>query len=110
MRAELAAIEDQHSSCSHHASISSWIRKADRINKEFFSTFKKRSTSYVGVLQSDPNTVLALSIEYFDALFTAEIETKESRVARDMVWSHIHPSVSQEMASTILAPFSELEI
>lgn len=117
-RTELAAIEDQRSSFTHHASVSAWIMKADRMSKDFFSAFKQRPAGSLvrglidasGTLQTDPDTVLSMATDYYETLFSAEIETDEISVARDMVWSHIHPSVSPGMATTLMVPFMEREL
>lgn len=88
------------------------------MNKDFFSAFKQRPAGTSvrgliddsGVLQTDPDTVLAISSVYFASLFSADPLSDEVRIARDMVWSHVQPMVSPDMGAALLSPFTESEL
>ena len=70
LKAELAAIEDHRSALTYHASVSSWIMKANRSNKFFFSAFKQRHASLSirglladasGILHTNPDSMLSMA-------------------------------------------------
>lgn len=116
--ASLKLIEEKRSEFSYHASVSRWIAKADRCNKDFFSAFRMRPAGSTlralcdshGILQSHPDTVLSLASEYYASLFSADIASDDIRLARDEVLSHVRHVVTPAMCQELLSPFSLTEL
>lgn len=116
--AELSLVLERRAEFTYHASVSQWIAKADRMNKDFFSTFRERTTgSHLravrhsdGTIRSQPDEVLSLASNYFEALFVPEVLTPEIRDARADVWSHVPTDVTLDMQRSLLTPFSAQEL
>ena len=91
----LTHLQEKKSEITYHASISSWILKADRMNKGFFSCFKKRPPSNTlrairdisDCLHTEPDEVLEIASSFYESLFTTDALTHEVITARDEVWS-----------------------
>ncbi|MCO5610298.1 hypothetical protein L7F22_064534 [Adiantum nelumboides] len=72
---------------SHHALVSYWISKADRMNRDFFVAHRERPAGSTmrairdthGVLHIDPDQVLEISSAFYEDLFTADPVTVEWR-------------------------------
>ena len=115
---EIRSIQDKRSEFISRASASFWIAKADRMNKDFFNTHRERPSGTFlravrdsqGILQTQPDTVLAIASSYYEELFRAEPVTPEILNARDRVWRHTRHSVTQQMRDGLIAPFTMQEL
>ncbi|MCO5588716.1 hypothetical protein L7F22_042675 [Adiantum nelumboides] len=98
---------------NYHASVSTWISKADRMNKDFFSCFRQRPAGAMvialrdslGQLHTCPDEILEMTSVYYETLFTLDLLTGEVLDARDEVWSFVRPVVSGDMQTAIMRPF-----
>ena len=117
-REELRATQEKRSEFTYHATVTHWIAKADRMNKDFFSVFRQRPPGSTlralrdpsDTLQTDPDIVLHMATDYYEALFLADLCTEESLQARSRVWQHVQPVVTDCMSQALLAPFTEQEL
>lgn len=117
MRSELVSVEDQRAAFTYHTAVTSWILKADRMNKDFFATFKQRPIRSTirgprdsdGSLHTDPDVVLSIATQYFQTLFTADSLSDEALHARAEIWRHVRPAVTSTMCDALLVPFTERE-
>lgn len=98
--------------------MSGWITKADRMNKDFFATFRQRPsdstlraiTDSIGVVQTHLDTVLGTVTEYFASTFTVEEPSAERLHAQEEIWACIEPTVTPEMSESLLRPFTMWEL
>ncbi|MCO5578031.1 hypothetical protein L7F22_031869 [Adiantum nelumboides] len=87
---------------SHHASVSYWISKSDRMNREFFVAHRQRPAGstmrairdFDEVLHTDPDEVLDIASAFYEDLFTADPVTVEIVDAREQIWSVTHSGVT----------------
>ncbi|MCO5550408.1 hypothetical protein L7F22_003892 [Adiantum nelumboides] len=63
-----------------------------------------------GTLHTDPDQVLAIAIDFYEDLFTAESLTDEILEARLQIWSSIHGRVTNDMRFHLMAPFTIEEL
>ncbi|MCO5553455.1 hypothetical protein L7F22_006976 [Adiantum nelumboides] len=99
---------------SHHASVSYWISKADRMNRDFFMAHRQRPAGSTmrairdidDVLITDPDRVLDIASAFYEDLFTTDPVTVEIVDARQQIWSATHSRVTDEMCYHLMAPFT----
>ncbi|MCO5603156.1 hypothetical protein L7F22_057303 [Adiantum nelumboides] len=83
---------------SHHASVSYWISKSDRMNRDFFVAHRQRLAGSTmrairdtdDVLHTDPDQVPDIASAFYEDLFTADPVTVEILDAREHIWSVTH--------------------
>ncbi|MCO5578775.1 hypothetical protein L7F22_032621 [Adiantum nelumboides] len=114
----LTHLQEEKSDFTYHASVSTWISKADRMNKDFFSCFRQRPTGTMvrglrdslGQLHICPDEILEVASLYYETLFTSNPLTQDVHDARDEVWSFVRLVVSEDMQIAIMGPFSLQEL
>ncbi|MCO5600627.1 hypothetical protein L7F22_054742 [Adiantum nelumboides] len=115
---EIRRLQELRSEFSHHASVSYWISKADRMNRDFFVAHRERPAGSTmrairdthGVLHTDPDQVLEISSAFYEDLFTADPATAEIIDAREQIWSSTHTRVTEDMCYHLMAPFTVEEL
>ncbi|MCO5549062.1 hypothetical protein L7F22_002528 [Adiantum nelumboides] len=116
--AEIRRLQELRSEFSHHASVSYWISKADRMNRDFFVAHRERPAGSTmrairdthGVLHTDPDQVLEISSAFYEELFTADPVTVEILDAREQIWFFTHSKVTEDMCYHLMAPFTVEEL
>ncbi|MCO5566531.1 hypothetical protein L7F22_020208 [Adiantum nelumboides] len=101
--AEIRRLQELRSEFFHHASVSYWISKADRMNRDFFVAPRERSAGSTmrairdthGILHTDPDPVLDISSAFYEDLFTANPVTDEILDAREQIWSFTHSKLCE---------------
>ena len=117
-REDLLRVQGERSAFSFHSSLSHWIAKADRMNNDFFSTFRARPPGSslrslrdsAGSLHTAPDTVMQMATDYYRTFFTAEPLTQNILHARRLVLQTMHASVTSSMSLILDTPFTEREL
>ncbi|MCO5573599.1 hypothetical protein L7F22_027371 [Adiantum nelumboides] len=110
----LTHLQEEKSEFTYHASVSTWISKADRMNNFFFSCFRQRPAGTMvrtlrdsmGQLHTYLDEILEMASVYYETLFTLDLLTRDVLDARDEVWSFVRPVVSGDMQTAIMRSFS----
>ncbi|MCO5550433.1 hypothetical protein L7F22_003919 [Adiantum nelumboides] len=98
----LTHLQEEKSDFTYHALVSTWISKADRMNKDFFSCFRQRPSGTMvralrdslGQLHTCPDEILEMASVYYETLFTsADLLTGDVLDARDEVTRDGHPII-----------------
>ena len=116
--AALTHLQEEKSEFTYHASVSSWILKVDRMNKDFFSCFRERPSSSTlqvvrdisDCLHIEPNEVLEIASSFYESLFTTDAITHEVIIVRDEVWSFVRLVVVEDLQRSLLMSFSIQEM
>ncbi|MCO5600085.1 hypothetical protein L7F22_054193 [Adiantum nelumboides] len=115
--AEVHRLQEMMSEFSHHALVSYWISKADRMNRDFFATHRKACRVYDeshrdtgDVLHSDPDQVLVIASDFYEDLFTADLVIVQIVEAREQIWSATHSRVTYDMCYHLMALFTVDEL
>ena len=88
--------------------------KVDRMNKDFFSCFRKRARGSTfravrdisNCLHTEPDEVLEIASSFYESLFTTDTLTNEVITVRDEVWSFVRLVVYEDLQRSLLMPFS----
>ncbi|MCO5576161.1 hypothetical protein L7F22_029969 [Adiantum nelumboides] len=114
----LTHLQEEKSEFTYHASVSTWISKADRMNKDFFScvrqcpagTMVRALRDSLGQLHTCPDEILEMASVYYETLFTSDPLTRDVHFFRDEVWSFACPVASEDMQIAIMRAFSLQEV
>ncbi|MCO5584656.1 hypothetical protein L7F22_038587 [Adiantum nelumboides] len=104
----LTHLQEEKSEFSYHASVFTWISKADRMNKDFFSCFRQRPAGTMvralrdsmGQLHTCPDDILEMASVFYETLFTSDLLTRDVLDAKDEVWSFVRRVVSGDISSS----------
>ncbi|MCO5574810.1 hypothetical protein L7F22_028603 [Adiantum nelumboides] len=109
--AEVRRLQETRSEFSHHASVSYWILRADRMNQDFFATHRERPTGSTmrairdngDILHIDLDQVLAIASNFYEDLFSTDSVTLDILEARKQIWSMSR--VTDDMCYQLMEPF-----